>query len=56
MNKFWEYFGVGIVLFGVLGWILNVIAIGQSEVLNGFLFLRLVGVLVAPLGAILGYL
>jgi hypothetical protein len=44
-------------LLGVIGWIMNLITIANSsfDVITGMLVLRVVGVFVAPLGAILGY-
>lgn len=55
-DKFWEVFGVGIVLLGLLGWGMNLVAIAQSDFINGLVVLRVVGVFIAPLGAILGYI
>ena len=47
---------VAIILFGGIGWIWNVVKIAQSDfVLTGMFVLRLIGVFVAPLGAIIGY-
>lgn len=55
---------VGIWLFGLIGWILNLVwlvqdvtgqALGQLEV-TGMLILQVVGVFIAPLGSILGYI
>jgi hypothetical protein len=41
----------------VVGWILNIVAIAGSsfDVLSGMLILRVIGIFVAPLGAVLGY-
>ena len=41
----------------VVGWIMNIVAIAGSsfDVLSGMLVLRIVGIFVAPLGAVLGY-
>lgn len=45
-------------LAGVVGWVLNVIAIAGSDFgqITGMLVLRCVGIFVAPLGCVLGYL
>jgi hypothetical protein len=42
---------------GVIGWIMNIIAIAGSsfDVISGMLILRVIGIFVAPLGAVLGY-
>ena len=41
----------------VVGWIMNIVTIAGSsfDVLSGILVLRIVGIFVAPLGAVLGY-
>ena len=40
----------------VAGWIMNIIAIVQSEfIFTGMLIARIIGVFVAPLGAVLGW-
>jgi len=49
---------VGIVVAAIVGWVMNIITIAHSsfDVLTGMLILRIVGIFVGPLGAILGYL
>ena len=37
------------------GWILNIIALAHADAFNGLVALRCVGVLMAPLGAVLGW-
>jgi hypothetical protein len=53
-----EVAGVIILLtlaFGFIGWVLNIIAIFNSGYLpTGELILRVVGIFIAPLGAIMG--
>jgi len=44
-----------LLMAGLFGWINNIVLIAQSEVINGMTLLRCFGVLVAPLGAILGW-
>lgn len=46
-----------VVLAGVVGWGWNIVKIVQTccAVIDGMLILRVVGIFVAPLGAILGY-
>ena len=43
-------------LAGIVGWVLNLVAIFDANFsqLTGLLVLRIIGVLVAPLGAVLG--
>lgn len=45
-------------IVGIIGWILNIVAIADSsfDAITGILVLRAIGVLVAPLGAVLGYI
>jgi prepilin-type N-terminal cleavage/methylation domain-containing protein len=46
------------VLLGGIGWVWNIVKIVQSgfDVITGLFIARCIGVFVAPLGAILGYL
>lgn len=54
---------VGILLFlaiiigAVYGWVMNIVTIAHSNFsdLTGLLILRVVGIFVAPLGVVLGY-
>jgi hypothetical protein len=45
-------------VFGLLGWVLNIITVAGSDfgVITGLLVLRIVGIFIAPLGAVLGYI
>lgn len=49
---------VGIVVGAIAGWVMNIVTIAHSsfDVLTGMLVLRIVGIFVAPLGAVLGWL
>lgn len=42
----------------VTGWILNIVAVAHANLsdLTGMLILRIVGIFVAPLGVVLGYI
>lgn len=55
-DDLWGLVGIGIVLFGAVGWIMNIVAVAQSDVVSGMVILRVVGIFMAPLGAVLGYL
>lgn len=55
-DKFWESLGISIVLLGLLGWGMNLVEIAQADFITGLVILRVVGVFIAPLGAILGYI
>lgn len=45
-------------IVGVAGWVMNIVALTQSsfEPITGMLVARIIGVFLAPLGAVLGYL
>lgn len=49
---------LAVALAGVYGWIMNIVSIWNSgfDVLNGMLIARCIGVFVAPLGSVLGFL
>ena len=42
----------------IVGWIMNIVAIAHTGFsdMSGMLILRVVGIFIAPLGAILGYI
>lgn len=46
-----------VVVAAVIGWVLNLIAIAHSEFvpITGLLVLRIVGIFIGPIGAVLGY-
>jgi hypothetical protein len=49
-------FCIVLVVGGVIGWVANIVTIAQSDfVLTGMLVVRVVGIFIAPLGAVLGY-
>ena len=47
-------------ILGVLalcyGWVMNIIAIWNTQALTGTLIARVIGTFIAPLGGVLGYL
>lgn len=43
-------------VIGAFGWVLNIVAIADSVAFSGMLVLRAVGIFVAPLGAVLGFI
>lgn len=47
---------IGIFLAGIGGWIANIIKLISAEGFSGMEIARAVGILFAPLGAILGFL
>lgn len=53
-----ELFVVLVVLLGGVGWVWNIVKIAGSDFaqITGLLILRIVGVFLAPLGAVLGYI
>lgn len=55
-DDLWGLVGIGLVLAGAVGWIMNIVAVAQSDFVSGMVILRVVGIFMAPLGAVLGYL
>jgi len=47
-----------IFLVGSIGWVMNIVSLAHSsfEPLTGMVVLRVIGIFVPPLGAVLGYL
>ena len=46
---------IAIFIFGIIGWGLNIIKIFGAGTINGEVIVRVIGVFVAPFGAVLGY-
>ena len=46
---------VCLVLAGIWGWGLNILALAHADAVNGLVILRAIGVFVAPLGTLLGF-
>jgi hypothetical protein len=46
---------IAFVLAAVVGWVMNIVAIAGAESITGMVVVRLIGVFMAPLGAVLGY-
>lgn len=53
----WILFVFAAMLAVIYGWILNILAIMHIEtfVLNGITVLRIVGIFIPPIGALMGY-
>ena len=47
---------LGLIILGGIGWVLNIVEIAHAEIVNGFVMLRVVGIFMFPLGAVLGWL
>jgi hypothetical protein len=49
---------IGLVSASIYGWVMNIIQVYHSNFseITGILVLRIVGIFMAPLGAIMGYL
>ena len=49
---------LGLLIGGGIGWIMNIVTIVHTccEPVTGMLVIRIVGLFVAPLGAVLGYI
>ena len=48
---------LALVVAAVIGWVMNIITIAHSEFvpITGLLVLRIVGIFIGPIGAVLGY-
>jgi len=56
-NSDWgALFGLGLVILGGIGWICNIIEIAHADLVTGLVILRVVGIFMFPLGAVLGWL
>lgn len=51
-----EVIGLCLFVAGLLGWVLNIIEIAHAATIDGMVILRVIGVFIAPLGAVLGFL
>ena len=49
--------GVVVILGLLIGWVRNIVIVSQSDFgeVTGFLVVRIIGILVAPIGAVLGW-
>ena len=47
---------IALIIASVFGWVMNVIQIVHSSAIDGLVIVRIIGVFMAPLGAVLGYL
>lgn len=49
---------IAVVLVGSVGWVLNIVKLVQSDfaVITGMFVVRCIGVFIAPLGSVLGFL
>lgn len=43
-------------VFGVIGWIMNIVQLAAVSSVTGWAILKGVGIIVGPLGSILGYI
>ena len=50
-------FSLTIFVAGLIGWTMNIVTIATTySELTGLMIIRIVGIFIAPLGAVLGYL
>ena len=55
-DKLMGIFGIILCFLGLGGWVMNIVELASMDGFSGMLVLRVVGIFIAPLGAILGYL
>lgn len=46
---------LGLFIAGLVGWVMNIITLVNSDSFTGMVIARIAGIFVAPLGAVLGY-
>lgn len=46
---------LAVIGLGFIGWVLNLVQIADTDHFTGMLILRAIGIFVAPLGAVLGW-
>lgn len=46
---------VALPIAAAIGWVLNLIALASMTSVTGLMILRVIGILIVPLGSILGY-
>ena len=54
-DAFFLFWGV-VTLAGAWGWVLNIIKLVVADAMNGMVVARAIGVVIPPLGAVLGVL
>lgn len=55
-DTFTSLFAFLLLFGGIVGWIANIVAIAQSNYVDGMVMVRIAGIFIAPLGAILGWI
>lgn len=55
-EKVGTFFVVVLTTAAFVGWVMNLVAIAKADAVTPFVLLRVVGAVVAPIGAVLGYL
>ena len=55
-SEWGAFIWLGLIILGGIGWVLNIVEIAHADIVNGFVILRVVGIFMFPLGAILGWL
>lgn len=55
-DTFTSLFAFLLLFGGIVGWIANIVAIAQSNYVDGMVMVRIAGIFLAPLGAILGWI
>ena len=56
MKSFVSIAAILILLFGAIGWVCNIVALFGLAHLGGEALVRIAGIFMVPLGAILGYI
>lgn len=46
---------IALVIAAGIGWVLNIVALAHATSIDGMVILRAIGIFVAPMGAVMGY-
>lgn len=46
---------IGFLIAAGYGWVMNIVSLANAEAFSGLVLMRAVGIIFAPLGAVLGY-
>lgn len=54
--SFGAFFIIALFVLGAVGWVMNIVTIAKADYFTGMIVIRAIGVFIAPLGAVLGWI
>jgi hypothetical protein len=51
-----SFFLFCLIVLGIFGWVMNIVHLINDEMSTGFIVARAIGIFIAPLGAVLGFI